>query len=103
MLLVKDFGATGEPVTDESFVTNAELVNLVRYDIGEVSDTNPYTGEKFLSAKDFESFNVYRMDNWWTEDYQKDYKYPIKDKVAYNIKQNIFVEKNWNRIDTSKE
>ena len=103
LLLVKDFGATGEPVTDESFVTNAELVNLVRYDIGEVSDTNPYTGEKFLSAKDFESFNVYRMDNWWTEDYQKDYKYPIKDKVAYNIKQNIFVEKNWNRIDTSKE
>lgn len=100
LLIVKDFNANGEPTVDNTFVTNADLVNIVSKGLG-VSDSNPYTNNKFKTASDFSSFNVYRMDNWWTENYQKDYKYPIKDKVAYNVKDNIFVESNWKPLDTT--
>lgn len=100
VMLVKDYNTTGKPVTDYKLVTNADLVNFAREGIIS-SDRNPYTGNTFMSSDDFDSFNVYRMDNWWTEDYQKEYRYPIKDKVAYTVTDNIFDPDNWKRIDTS--
>lgn len=101
LLLFKDFNSHGKFVTDYSIHTNADVPYLATKDLS-VSNVNPFTNKEFRKASDFSSFNVYRIVEWRISQYKGKTQFPIKGKNAYTVRDNIFDEKNWTKIDTSE-
>lgn len=101
LLLFKDFNSHGKFVTDYSIHTNADVPYLATKDLS-VSNVNPFTNKEFRKASDFSSFNVYRIVEWRISRYKGKTQFPIKGKNAYTVRDNIFDEKNWTKIDTSE-
>ena len=101
LLLFKDFNSHGKFVTDYSIHTNADVPYLATKDLA-VSNVNPFTKKEFRKASDFSSFNVYRIVEWRVSQYKGKTQFPIKGKNAYTVRDNIFDEKNWTKIDTSE-
>ncbi len=98
LLLFKDFNSHGEYVADYSIHTNADVPYLATKNL-DVSNVSPFTNKKFRKASDFDSFNVYRIVEWRVDKYKDKTQFPIKGKNAYTVRENIFDEKNWTRID----
>lgn len=101
LLLFKDFNSRGSITRDYSLKTNAETVNLALKDL-PVSHKNPFTGKDLKSASDFESFNVYGSGDWRVSNYVGKTQFPMDEMKAYTVRDNIFDERNWTKIDTSE-
>lgn len=105
LLLFKDFNENGEVKIDNSFMTHAETVNFARKDLN-VSDINPWTGEKLKTLGDFREFTIIDIkesSGKFNPQYWKDkVDFTDVDNVSYTVHDNIFDEKNWTKIDTSE-
>lgn len=94
LLLVKDFGDTGEVRTDNSFMTNADTPFLAAQGLN-LSGTNPFTGKQLpqTTAKgEVRLFNALE-DN---TDIKKAHKWILSG--GYSVRSNIFDEGNWKPI-----
>ncbi len=94
LYLVKDFNATGRYKTDSTFISNAETVNFARKGLG-LSDKNPYTGNEFKSAENFDEFIVTNSSQWRVEPMRNSTQFPELNK--YSVKENIFQPENWKK------
>lgn len=101
LLLFKDFNSRGEFITDNSIHTNADTPYLATKGLG-VSNVNPFTKKEFRKASDFDSLNVYRLAEWGVDRYEGKTQFPLKGKNAYTVRDNIFDERNWTKLDTSE-
>lgn len=52
LLMYKDFNSTGDIKTDETFMTNGDVLFLSKEGIEELSDKNPFTGKVFKEDKE---------------------------------------------------
>lgn len=63
LLMVKDFNATGDIKTDETFMTNADTVFFAKEGL-DVSDKNPFTGKTFTQDK-ADGVNLWPVTAWY--------------------------------------
>jgi hypothetical protein len=95
ILLVKDFDAQGELVTDMTFMTNADVPLLAVKEL--IKDAkNPFTGEALEADKD-EGVNIFLGGTSQTRDYP-DWRSLDKVSRFYHVKDNIFIEENWTKF-----
>lgn len=99
LLLVKDFDAKGPYVTDSAFMSNADTPRLAVKDL-DVSDMNPFTGNKFQSTADYDSFEVLHIDvdRFMPEEWKDEYTFYNSGEEVYRVKTDIFDEANWERL-----
>lgn len=97
LLMFKDFDSTGEVKTDNSFMTNADTVELSLQNLG-LDEINPFTHKK-LTGNKTNSVNLYNANvkaDDWSPYAQKDNTQFYLDCVkAFHVQDNIFDESNW--------
>ncbi|MBP5442071.1 MAG: membrane protein insertase YidC [Treponema sp.] len=95
LLLVKDFNASGNLVTDNTFMTNADTPFLSIKDLVS-NPTNPFTG-KLLDDGSCKLNGVYvTTDNLFKPHHSSSKNiFTVKDNSWFTVKDNIFVDENW--------
>ncbi len=94
LLMVKDFGSSGEFTTSTNFMTNADVPLISMNGLG-FSETNPFTGSPFFSAKD-EGVNVYiRNGDVDAADIRRKKIFEFSLSASYHVHDDIYVESNW--------
>lgn len=102
ILLVKDFGATGTLSQDNAFMTNADVPALAFAGIVEDA-VNPFT-EKIISIKtsnEYKAEGVYitRQNLFMPGHSKSKYIFTLSPDSWYNVKDNIFIDSNWKKIN----
>ncbi len=97
LLLVKDFNSDGELRTDYTFMTNADTIFLSTAGLEEVSDINPYTGNKLTAEKEngINAYPIVIKTEWNAPDIKNYTKFTLDKSVAWHVSNNIFDESNW--------
>jgi hypothetical protein len=95
ILLIKDFNASEEIETINTFMTTADVPLLALKDIIE-NPANPFTG-RLLKADKENGVNIFLGGSPMLRDYTG---YEALDKTSsfYHVEDDIFDEKNWTRI-----
>ncbi|MCR5081760.1 MAG: YidC/Oxa1 family membrane protein insertase [Treponema sp.] len=98
LLMVKDFGETGELKIDtENFMTNADTPLLLTE--GIIQDAkNPFTGKKLEPDKE-NGVLVCTSDIWMPHHNKSKYVFTAKKNEWWRVKQNIFKDANWTQED----
>ena len=94
MLLVKDFNASGEIVTDMSFMTNADVPTLALKGIVE-NPINPFTGNPVNTDAKIDGVYITTDDIFMPYQSKSDYIFTVRDSLWYHVKDNIFIDSNW--------
>lgn len=94
LLLVKDFGDTGEVRTDSSFMTNADTPFLATKGL-DLGGVNPFTGKALPKTADKGEVRIFSAteDN---SDIKKAHKWVLGE--GRSVCSNIFDEGNWKKI-----
>lgn len=93
-LLVKDFNATGDIRTDNTFMTNADTLFIAKEGL-PVSDTNPFTGKKLTQDKE-NGINVYSCLDWNAPtNYPDGYQFAVDLDQSWHVSNDIFDSSNW--------
>jgi hypothetical protein len=94
LLLVKDFNRRGDPVTDMTFMTNADVPSLALKDIVD-NPVNPFTGNKItMDKKD----GVYITDNHLSMTHMHNKNtFKINDDQWILVRDDIRIAENWKR------
>jgi len=97
LFMFKDFGATGTPVTNEDFMTNADVPSLLLEGIVE-NPKNPFTGKeiKKIPLKGKKASGVVTTHNF-LPGVNGLYTFNVPDSDWYTVKNNIFDRKNWQK------
>ncbi|MFA5577362.1 MAG: membrane protein insertase YidC [Bacilli bacterium] len=95
LFLVKDFGSQ-EFNIDETFMTNAD-VPIIAAD-GIINPlVNPFTKENMIDWVDKDNVKVFKTP-WHIND-NKGNKFQYDPKLSFTVKDNIFVESNWESLE----
>jgi YidC/Oxa1 family membrane protein insertase len=95
LLLVKDFNRRGDPVTDMTFMTNADVPSLALKDIVD-DPVNPFTGGKI--TMDHKKNGVYITDNHLAMAHRHNKNtFKINDDQWILVRDNIRIAENWIR------
>ena len=97
LLLFKDFNSNGEIITDGNFMTNAETLNLARKDL-PVSDTNPFTGNKFKCISDIKKVEIFVNDDFRIGPLQNRTTVNFQKNRVFTVKDSIFNDSNWEQM-----
>ena len=97
LLLFKDFDSNGEIITDGNFMTNAETLNLARKDL-PVSDTNPFTGNKFKCISDIKKVEIFVNDDFRIGPLQNRTTVNFQKNRVFTVKDSIFNDSNWEQM-----
>ncbi|MBI9094573.1 MAG: membrane protein insertase YidC [Sphaerochaeta sp.] len=95
LLLVKDFRAVGDYVTDPTFMTNADAPILAIEGLG-VSTLNPFTKKDLIQEVDKSLVHAYKAD--WMPN-PKNTKFDKNYTMSFTVHDNIFEESNWAPIE----
>lgn len=98
--MVKDFNSDGNLKTDQSFMTNAETVNYVLKDL-PLEKKNPFNGKELKSVDDFETFDLYGVagTEWSESQLINKNQFTLLPQNGWQVKENIFDDNNWIRLD----
>lgn len=99
LLMVKDFGATGELKKDMTFMTNGDVPSLALKGIVE-NPVNPFTGKSLpLDTSEIKKDGVIVTSNdvhqAWL--YKNLYTYPIRKNQWWRVKDSIFKASSWSQ------
>ncbi len=96
LLLVKDFDSKGEVITDDTFMTNADVPTIALKDV--ISDpVNPYTGNPINNDRKFEG-PIIIAGNKIEVDAETDTVFDDETIPWYSVHDNIFNPDNWELI-----
>ena len=95
LLMMKDFNSQGRLLTDNTFMTNADVPLLVLKDIID-NPINPWTGKPLITDKT-EGVDITTSQSWHIQNQFKN-KYNIKSNEWIHIKDDIYDLKNWSWI-----
>jgi hypothetical protein len=96
LLMVKDFNAHGELVTNHSFMTNADTPFLATEQIIE-NPVNPFTGVPLQAQKE-QGVTISSSDLWEPGYHAKNY-FKINPDEWFYIHDNIFDPANWKGVE----
>ncbi len=91
LMLFKDFDATGEWRTDDSFMTHADAPLFAIEDLG-FPPINPFTGMDMKESASKESVNVYTGHD------HNDFVFSHSLPSSYSVKNSLFEPDNWTRL-----
>ncbi|MBQ9281260.1 MAG: membrane protein insertase YidC [Treponema sp.] len=99
LLMMKDFGATGELKEDMTFMTNGDVPSLALKGIVE-NPVNPFTGKSIpLDTSEIKKDGVIVTSNdvhqAWL--YKNLYTYPIRKDQWWRVKDSIFKASSWSQ------
>jgi len=92
VLMVKDFGATGEMVTDETFMTNADMPTLLLEGLFE-NPVNPYTGNPITSDAKTERDMIVTTSHDYSLTGNNGYQFNSAN--TYIVKDDVHDVNNW--------
>ncbi|MBB5225276.1 hypothetical protein DYE50_04600 [Treponema ruminis] len=97
LLMYKDFGASGQPVTNEDFMTNADVPSLLLEGLVE-KPKNPFTGKeiKKIPSSEKKASGVVITHNF-LPGMNGLYTFSVPDSDWYTVTNNIFDSKNWQK------
>lgn len=99
ILLVKDFNSRGGIKTDMTFMTNADVPNIALKDIVE-NPVNPFTkNEIYDGYKKKNGIFVTTANLFMPYHSRSKYAFTVSPDSWYNVKDNIFIDKNWKKIN----
>lgn len=93
VLLVKDFNATGQMKTDNTFMSNADVPSLAVKDI-IANPINPATGKDITKQVNKDPYIVVAGGNWMPSEHKKN-TFVIPKNEVYSVHDSIFDESNW--------
>lgn len=100
LLMVKDFNASGELKTDNSFMSNADVPFIATKDIIS-NPINPFTGKSLdINFKNDLLYIAFSLGAHLEG--ANESKLPLDPAKDYYVKENIFVPSNWIKADTIK-
>jgi arylsulfatase A-like enzyme len=92
LLMVKDFNATGEPKTDNTFMTNADTPTLATAGLID-NPVNPFTGKPIdNAAKTEETLEITTSYDWEIEKHDG---YTFLPATWYTVKQGVLDADHW--------
>ncbi|MBR4005643.1 MAG: membrane protein insertase YidC [Treponema sp.] len=95
LLLVKDFNASGNLVTDNTFMTNADTPFLSIKDLVS-NPTNPFTGNLLDDGSYKKNGVTITTDNLFKPHHSSSKNiFTVKDNSWFTVKDNIFIDENW--------
>jgi len=95
LLLMKDFDAEGDYITDSRFMTNADAPILAIRGL-DVSSRNPFTNKDLIQEVD--KSLVYAYESEWMPNPKKS-TFDKNYTKSFTVHDNIFEESNWAPID----
>ena len=97
LFMFKDFGASGEPVTNEDFMTNADVPSLLLEGIVE-NPKNPFTGKeiKKIPTEEKKASGVVTTHNFLPGSNGL-YTFTVSENDWYTVSKNIFDSQNWQK------
>ena len=95
LFMFKDFGSTGEPVTNEDFMTNADVPSLLLSGIVEKAK-NPFTGNEISVPSPKRASGVVLTHNF-LPGANGLYTFTIPEADWYTVSESIFDSKNWQK------
>ena len=96
-LLVKDFDEHGELTTDNTFMTNADTPYLATKDL--LKDlTHPFT-KKSIKVENKNQYSILNNSRAQSTRIRKEKAFDVKDNEWFTVKDNIFVDENWDRLN----
>lgn len=101
VLLFKDFNSStdGKIEVDNRFMTNADVPSLALKDIIE-NPINPFTGNKINEDYKKDGIIATKGDIFMPYQSKSDYEFTLKDSDWIQIKENIFVDSNWQKYNS---
>lgn len=95
LLLVKDFNSNDDLKTDMTFMTNADTPSLAFKNLVE-NPVNPFTGKEISNETKNDGVIVTTDDIFMPHHSKSSKIFTIKNNSLYMVKDNIFIDKNWN-------
>ncbi|MBR0494632.1 MAG: membrane protein insertase YidC [Treponema sp.] len=96
-LIVKDFNSHGEIKTDYTYMTNADTPYLAAKDV--IKDAkHPFTG-KPLEVEDKNAYSILNNSRAQSTRIRKEKAFDVKPNEWYTVKDNIFIDENWSRLN----
>lgn len=104
VLLVKDFNAhTDEKIeVNNRFMTNADVPSLALKGLVE-NPVNPFTGNPINEGYKENGVIVTKGDVFMPYHSKSEYEFTLKDDEWIHIKDNIFVDENWQKFKAQKD
>jgi hypothetical protein len=96
LLMVKDFGAKGALITDNTFMTQADVPLIVAGGGVIEKPVNPFSGSLLYADKDNGVF-VTTSNKFYHTTHGK-YKFNIEEDEYYLVNNNIFDTNNWKKV-----
>jgi hypothetical protein len=96
LLMIKDFNAGEDLVTNNTFMTNAD-VPLLATDGLIANPVNPFTRAPLRSGK--ENGVTITTSSLWNPTQQKKYAFKIKDSEWLHVREDIFDPENWESVE----
>lgn len=97
VLFVKDFNAQGPMVTDDTFMTNADVPSLAVKDL-IANPINPFTGKDITKQVNKTLVTVATNGSWMPEEHKKN-TFVIPESDLFTVHDNIFDENNWEKAN----
>ncbi len=94
LLLFKDFGSSGEPVTDNTFMTNADTPTLALTGILE-KPVNPFTGKLIFTNEKEDGVYITIDDVFMPHHSKSDKIFTVDENKWYKVSNNIFDDTCW--------
>lgn len=101
LLMVKDFGAHGEIQTDMTFMATADVPAIALKDVA-VNPENPFTGNPLSSEPKKDGILVTTADLFMPYHSKSKYEFTVPEDSWYRVRDNIFVDGNWERCATER-
>ena len=98
LLLMKDFDSTKEIVTDNSFMTNADVPALAVSHLPDDLQKNPYTGKNINMDEKENGVDIVARHNWEKDMVPGKTTYTYREEDLVHVHTNIFDEKNWSKL-----
>lgn len=94
LLMYKDFGASGSPKTDNTFMTNADSPYLLTKDL-PVSQHNPFTGNLLKATNQKKMVDVHWCLEWNAEKLRDKNQFELNYNKAFKVHDDVNKEENW--------
>jgi YidC/Oxa1 family membrane protein insertase len=101
VLLVKDFNSHSNGIVqiDDKFMTNADVPSLALKDIIE-NPVNPFTGNKINEDYKKDGIIATKGDIFMPYHSKSEYEFTLSDDDWIHIKDNIFIDSNWQKYNS---
>ena len=101
VLLVKDFNSHSNGIVqvDDKFMTNADVPSLALKDIIE-NPVNPFTGNKIDESYKSNGIIATKGNIFMPYHSRSEYEFTLSDDDWIHIKDNIFIDSNWQKYNS---